>query len=35
MGAGVIEQVVEVFMTTSFDGDRHQRRVAKIEREDP
>ncbi len=33
-GAGVIGQIVEVFMTTDFEGERHQRRVAKIEREE-
>lgn len=35
LGAGVIEQIVDVFMMTEFEGDRHQRRVAKIEREEP
>jgi ribose 5-phosphate isomerase B len=33
-GVGVIEQIVEVFVTTDFEGDRHQRRVTKIEREE-
>jgi ribose 5-phosphate isomerase B len=33
-GAGVIEQIVAVFMTTGFEGERHQRRVTKIEREE-
>lgn len=32
-GWGVAEQMVKVFVETPFDGDRHQRRVAKIERE--
>lgn len=31
LGTGVAEQVVEVFLTTPFDGGRHQGRVAKIE----
>ena len=31
LGVGVAEQVVEIFLATDFDGDRHQRRVAKIE----
>jgi ribose 5-phosphate isomerase B len=35
IGAGVAEQVVQVFVTTSFEGGRHQRRVTKIEREEP
>ena len=35
IGAGVAEQVVRVFVDTPFEGGRHQRRVAKIEREDP
>jgi len=34
IGPGVAEQVVKVFVETPFDGDRHQRRVAKIEREE-
>ena len=34
LGAGVIEQVVSVFVETPFEGDRHQRRVAKIELEE-
>ena len=33
-GAGVVEQIVRIFAETSFEGGRHQRRVAKIERED-
>jgi ribose 5-phosphate isomerase B len=33
-GAGVVEQIVRIFTETSFEGDRHQRRVAKIEREE-
>jgi ribose 5-phosphate isomerase B len=35
IGAGVAEQVVRVFVDTPFEGGRHQRRVAKIEREEP
>jgi len=31
IGVGVAEQVVRVFLDTSFEGARHQRRVAKIE----
>jgi ribose 5-phosphate isomerase B len=31
IGGGVAEQVVGVFLSTSFEGDRHQRRVEKIE----
>ena len=34
LGPGVIEQIVELFLTTEFDGGRHQRRVAKIEPEE-
>jgi len=34
IGAGVTEQIVRIFTETPFEGDRHQRRVAKIERED-
>jgi ribose 5-phosphate isomerase B len=30
-GAGVAEQVVELFLDTPFEGGRHQRRVALIE----
>jgi ribose 5-phosphate isomerase B len=30
-GAGVAEQVLTVFLTTGFEGGRHQRRVARIE----
>jgi ribose 5-phosphate isomerase B len=33
-GAGVAEQIVRVFIGTEFEGGRHQRRVAKIEREE-
>jgi ribose 5-phosphate isomerase B len=35
LGGGVVEQIVDVFVSTPFEGDRHQRRVAKIEREEP
>lgn len=31
VGGGVAEQMAAVFFETPFDGDRHQRRVAKIE----
>jgi ribose 5-phosphate isomerase B len=31
VGAGVAAQIVEVFLTTEFDGGRHSRRVEKIE----
>ena len=31
VGGGVAEQMATVFFETPFDGDRHQRRVAKIE----
>ncbi|HSL18139.1 MAG TPA: ribose 5-phosphate isomerase B [Methylomirabilota bacterium] len=34
IGVGVAEQVVRVFVDTPFEGGRHQRRVAKIEREE-
>jgi ribose 5-phosphate isomerase B len=34
IGGGVAEQIAQVFAETRFEGDRHQRRVAKIERED-
>ncbi len=34
LGAGVAEQIVDVFLATGFDGGRHQRRVAKIELEE-
>ncbi len=34
LGMGVIEQVVDVFLATDFEGGRHQRRVAKIEPEE-
>lgn len=33
LGAGVVEQIVRVFLSTPFEGGRHQRRVDKIERE--
>lgn len=33
-GAGVAEQIVRIFVGTDFEGGRHQRRVAKIEREE-
>ncbi len=32
-GPGVAEQIVRVFIDTDFEGERHQRRVAKIELE--
>ena len=32
-GPGVAEQIVRVFIDTDFEGGRHQRRAAKIERE--
>jgi len=32
-GPGVAEQMVRIFLETSFEGGRHQRRVEKIERE--
>jgi ribose 5-phosphate isomerase B len=32
LGQGVAGQILDVFLTTPFDGDRHARRVAKIER---
>jgi ribose 5-phosphate isomerase B len=32
-GPGVAEQIVRIFLETSFEGGRHQRRVEKIERE--
>jgi ribose 5-phosphate isomerase B len=31
VGVGVATQIVEVFLDNGFEGDRHQRRVAKIE----
>jgi ribose 5-phosphate isomerase B len=31
IGVGVAEQLVRVFLDSSFEGARHQRRVAKIE----
>lgn len=30
-GAGVVEQMVRIFLDTPFEGGRHQRRVKKIE----
>ena len=30
-GPGVAEQIVQIFLETAFEGDRHQRRVEKIE----
>ncbi len=35
LGEGVAMQVVEVFLGTAFEGDRHRRRVDKIEWEEP
>jgi ribose 5-phosphate isomerase B len=32
-GPGVAEQIVRIFIATAFEGGRHERRVAKIERE--
>jgi len=32
-GPGVAEQMVRIFLETSFEGGRHRRRVEKIERE--
>ena len=32
VGAGLAEQIVEAFLGASFEGGRHARRVAKIER---
>jgi ribose 5-phosphate isomerase B len=32
-GPGVAEQIVRIFIGTSFEGGRHQRRIEKIERE--
>jgi ribose 5-phosphate isomerase B len=34
LGAGVIEQIVDVFLATGFEGGRHRRRVEKMEPED-
>ncbi len=31
VGVGVAEQMVEIFLRTDFEGDRHQRRINKIE----
>ena len=33
-GDAVVEQIVRIFLTTAFEGGRHQRRVEKIEWED-
>lgn len=33
-GEAVVEQIVRIFLTTAFEGGRHQRRVEKIEWED-
>lgn len=32
-GPGVAQQIVRIFVDTDFEGERHQRRVAKIELE--
>ena len=32
-GPGVAQQIVRIFVETDFEGERHQRRVAKIELE--
>jgi ribose 5-phosphate isomerase B len=31
LGAGVAEQVLDIFCDTAFEGGRHQRRISKIE----
>jgi ribose 5-phosphate isomerase B len=31
VGSAVAEQMVKIFLGTDFEGDRHQRRVEKIE----
>jgi ribose 5-phosphate isomerase B len=31
LGLGVVEQLLGIFLDTPFEGDRHQRRTAKIE----
>jgi ribose 5-phosphate isomerase B len=31
VGVGVAEQMVKIFLGTDFEGDRHQRRINKIE----
>lgn len=31
VGVGLAEEILRVFLTTSFEGGRHQRRVGKIE----
>jgi ribose 5-phosphate isomerase B len=31
LGLGVVEQILEIFLGTDFEGGRHQRRVDKIE----
>ena len=33
-GVSVVQQMVRIFLTTEFEGDRHQRRVKKIEIEE-
>ncbi len=33
LGVDVVKQIVSVFLTTPFDGGRHQRRIDKIERD--
>ena len=30
IGAGVMLEIVEAFLTTEFDGGRHQKRIDKI-----
>jgi len=34
LGPGVAEQIVDVFLSTAFEGGRHARRVGKIELEE-
>ncbi len=34
-GPGVVEQLLRIFLSTPFDGGRHQRRTAGIELEEP
>jgi ribose 5-phosphate isomerase B len=34
IGGGVASQIARIFVETPFEGDRHQRRVAKIEWEE-
>jgi ribose 5-phosphate isomerase B len=31
IGLGVAEQIVKIFLETDFEGDRHRRRIIKIE----